>query len=68
MRSSARPPQSAGSYGGRHAASREICIGEAQDADDMAKHGAVVGQIRKAPQARYGSHTEPAITFSEVSA
>jgi hypothetical protein len=41
-------------YRGRHAASCKICIGEAQDADDMARHGAVVGQIRKALQARYG--------------
>jgi Protein of unknown function with PCYCGC motif len=41
-------------YRVRHAASCEICIGEAQDADAMAKHGAVVAQIREALQARYG--------------
>lgn len=41
-------------YRDRHAASCEICIGEAQDADDMAKHGAAVGQIRESLQARYG--------------
>jgi Protein of unknown function with PCYCGC motif len=41
-------------YRSSHAASCEICIGEAEDADNMAGHGSVVEEIREALRARYG--------------
>ena len=41
-------------YRSPHAASCEICMGEAEDADEMAREGSVVEQIREALGARYG--------------
>jgi Protein of unknown function with PCYCGC motif len=41
-------------YRSTHAASCEICIGEARDADDMAIRGSVVHEIREVLRARYG--------------